>query len=90
VIGEPAAIQNQKPALSAANVSKIQNLIEPLSAREREVLHLVAAGLSNNQIADKLIVTVGTIKRHLNNIYGKLGVASRTQALARARELNLL
>lgn len=65
-------------------------LIEPLSARELEVLRLVAAGSSNSQIADQLIVTVGTVKRHLNNIFSKLDVNSRTQALARARALGLL
>jgi LuxR family maltose regulon positive regulatory protein len=66
------------------------NLVEPLSEREREILRLVADGLSNSQLADKLIVTVGTVKKHLNNIYGKLGVASRTQAIVRGRELGLL
>lgn len=65
-------------------------LIEPLSARELEVLHWVQQGLSDSQIASQLILAVGTVKRHLNNIYGKLGVRSRTQALARARALNLL
>lgn len=54
------------------------------------MLRLVAAGLSNRQIADKLIVTVGTVKRHLNNIFGKLSVSSRTQALMRAQEEKLL
>jgi LuxR family maltose regulon positive regulatory protein len=53
-------------------------------------LGLVADGLSNSQIAGKIIVTVGTVKKHLNNIYGKLGVASRTQAIARGRKLGLL
>ncbi|MEZ4735049.1 MAG: LuxR C-terminal-related transcriptional regulator [Caldilineaceae bacterium] len=67
-----------------------QNFVEPLSAREREILHLVVNGLSNQAIADEIIVTVGTVKKHLNNIYGKLGVASRTQAIARGRELGLL
>jgi LuxR family transcriptional regulator, maltose regulon positive regulatory protein len=65
-------------------------LIEPLSARELEVLHWVQQGFSDSQIASQLILAVGTVKRHLNNIYGKLGVRSRTQALARARALNLL
>jgi len=65
-------------------------LVESLSERELEVLRLVAAGLSNSQIADKLIVTVGTVKRHLNNIFGKLNVSSRAQALARGHELDLL
>jgi LuxR family transcriptional regulator, maltose regulon positive regulatory protein len=79
---EPSNIQNLK--------SKIQNLIEPLSERELEVLHLVAAGLSNSQIAARLIVTTGTVKTHINHIFGKLAVQSRTQAVARARELGLL
>jgi LuxR family transcriptional regulator, maltose regulon positive regulatory protein len=61
-----------------------------LSAREREVLRLIAEGHSNQAIADALIVAVSTVKRHINNIYGKLDVRSRTQALARARELKLL
>lgn len=62
----------------------------PLSEREREVLRLVAAGLSNQETAAHLSVTAGAVKKHLSNIYGKLGVSSRTQALARARELDLL
>jgi LuxR family maltose regulon positive regulatory protein len=65
-------------------------LVEPLSARELEVLHLVAAGLSNREIAERLVVAIGTVKKHLNNMYGKLGVNSRTQAMARARDLDLL
>lgn len=65
-------------------------LIEPLSARELEVLQLIEAGHTNQQIADELIIAVSTVKRHINNIYGKLHAQSRTHALARARELNLL
>ena len=65
-------------------------LVEPLSERELEVLHLVAAGLSNREIADRLIVSVRTVKKHVQNIHEKLGVHSRTAAVARARELNLL
>ena len=64
--------------------------IDPLSQREQEVLDLVAAGLSNREIAEVLFVTVGTIKKHLNNIFSKLDVKSRTQAAARGRELGLL
>jgi LuxR family maltose regulon positive regulatory protein len=67
-----------------------QPLIEPLSERELQVLRLMAAGKSNREIAEELVLAVGTIKRHLNNIYGKLNVASRTQCAARARELGLL
>ncbi|MCB0167567.1 MAG: tetratricopeptide repeat protein, partial [Anaerolineae bacterium] len=67
-----------------------QPLVEPLSERELEVLQLLAEGLTNQQIAEKLFVVIGTIKKHTSNIYGKLGVSNRTQAIARARELNLL
>ncbi len=65
-------------------------LIEPLSTREQDVLELLAAGLSNAEMAAQLVVTVGTIKTHIKSIYGKLGVHSRTQAVARAREAGLL
>jgi len=64
--------------------------VEPLSKREKEVLQLIAQGLSNEQIADRLFVSVSTIKTHLINIYSKLGVERRTQAVARAQELKLL
>jgi LuxR family maltose regulon positive regulatory protein len=70
--------------------SEVEPLVEPLSDRELEVLGLVAAGLSNREISTELYITVGTVKRHTNHIYGKLGVHSRTQAVARARELRLL
>jgi LuxR family maltose regulon positive regulatory protein len=65
-------------------------LVEPLTPRETEVLQLMAAGLSNREIAEALIVAVGTVKAHLHHIYGKLAVRSRTEAAARARELDLL
>ncbi len=67
-----------------------QLLIEPLSQRELEVLDLLAAGHTNQTIADELVIALSTVKKHVNNIFGKLGVASRTQAVSRARELNLL
>ena len=67
-----------------------ETLIDPLSERELEVLRLIAAGLSNREIADRLTITVGTAKRHVSNIYGKLDVHSRVQAVARARDLYLL
>jgi ATP/maltotriose-dependent transcriptional regulator MalT len=63
---------------------------DPLSERELEVLRLVANGLSNQDIADKLFLSPGTVKRHLNNIYQKLDVHSRTQALELARKFQLL
>lgn len=64
--------------------------IETLSDRELEVLGLIANGKSNREIAGKLIVTEGTVKWHIKNIYAKLKVQSRTQAIIRSRELNLL
>jgi LuxR family maltose regulon positive regulatory protein len=68
----------------------VQSLIEPLSDRELEVLRLIAAGLANREIAEELVIATGTVKRHINHIYGKLGVSSRTQAIAKARDLRLL
>jgi len=67
-----------------------QPLIEPLSGRELEIIRLVSEGKSNQQIADALIIARGTVKKHLNNIFGKLGAQNRTQCVARARELDLL
>jgi LuxR family transcriptional regulator, maltose regulon positive regulatory protein len=77
------------PGSSAADAPS-QLLPEPLSARELEVLRLLAEGLSYRQIADRLIVAQGTVQAHCGSIYGKLGVNNRTQALSRARELHLL
>ncbi len=65
-------------------------LVEPLSERELEVLHLVAAGLSNRQIADQLIISPGTAKTHVHNICGKLGARNRTEAATRAKEIGLV
>ena len=65
-------------------------LVEPLTEREREVLQLIAAGRSNREIAGELFVAEGTIKAHVHNIYGKLMVRSRTEAIAYAQLLHLL
>ena len=65
-------------------------LFEPLSKRELEILRLIDEGCTNQEIAERLIITLHTVKKHSSNIYGKLGVRSRTQALSRARELRLL
>ncbi|HLY26799.1 MAG TPA: response regulator transcription factor, partial [Aggregatilineales bacterium] len=80
-------IEGVQSPLSAA---PSQSLLDPLSERELEVLRLLADGLSNAEIAQKLFLSVGTVKVHTRNIYGKLGVSSRTQAVAEARDLNLL
>ena len=65
-------------------------LVEPLSRREREVLALLGASLSNREIAARLVITVGTVKRHVNSIYGKLAVSTRAEAIRRARSLGHL
>jgi len=83
-----AAFSHQQPP-SISNVRSAA-LVEPLSDRELQVLRLIAEGLANQEIAAQLVVAPSTIKTHINNIYGKLGVQSRTEAIARAHELNLL
>jgi len=65
-------------------------LAEPLSERELEILALIAAGDSNREIASRLFVSASTVKTHINNLYRKLGARSRTQAVARAREMGVL
>jgi LuxR family maltose regulon positive regulatory protein len=67
-----------------------EKLAEPLSEREQEVLQLVAQGLTNQQIATRLVISIRTVKKHVENIHGKLGVQNRTQAVAHARALGLL
>jgi DNA-binding CsgD family transcriptional regulator len=65
-------------------------LIEPLTERERQVLRLIADGMSNQEIAEELQLTVSTVKSHVLNIYGKLRVNRRIQAVTRAKELRLI
>jgi LuxR family maltose regulon positive regulatory protein len=67
-----------------------QNLAEPLSEREIEVLRLIAEGYKYKEIAERLVVSINTIRHHTRNVYGKLNVNNRTQAIGRARELNLM
>jgi LuxR family maltose regulon positive regulatory protein len=78
-VGRP---ERAEPAASA--------LVEPLTKRELEVLGLIAGGKPNQEIADELVVTLATVKKHSSHIFDKLGAASRTQAVARARELGLI
>jgi LuxR family maltose regulon positive regulatory protein len=73
------------PAASTITTETPAPSLDALSAREQEVLRLLAAGLSNAEIAERLIVSPGTVKRHLHNLYSKLGVTNRTQAAACAR-----
>jgi len=65
-------------------------MVEPLSERELEVLVLIVSGLSNQEIADQLFVQLSTVKKHVSNIFGKLGVTSRTQAILAARQMGLV
>jgi LuxR family transcriptional regulator, maltose regulon positive regulatory protein len=84
---------NQTPAAGARLAARKlppSELADPLTGREIEVLSLVAAGLSNQDIADRLFLSVGTVKRHVHNIFGKLDAGGRVEAIARARTLGLL
>ncbi len=65
-------------------------LVEPLSDRQLEVLRLIGEGLSNEEVADRLFLSVGTVKWHTSNIFGRLGVKNRTEAVARARQLDII
>jgi DNA-binding NarL/FixJ family response regulator len=67
-----------------------QSLIESLSERECEILRLIATGASNREIANTVFLAEGTVKNHVTNILGKLGVRDRTQAAIRAREIGLI
>jgi LuxR family transcriptional regulator, maltose regulon positive regulatory protein len=88
------AFRPAPPAGAAPSATRdaagIGGLAEPLSGRELEVLRLLAAGKPNQQIADELVVSLATVKKHVGHILGKLAAANRTQAVARARVLGLL
>jgi len=80
----------QRKSEGKPDLPPAQPLIEPLSQRELEILHLIARGLSNRQIAERLFLALDTVKGHNRNIFDKLQVKSRTEAVARAHELGLL
>jgi DNA-binding NarL/FixJ family response regulator len=85
-LAEP--LSTPSPIPSAAQPE--QPLIEPLTEREREVLQLMAQGETNAEIAEQLVIALGTVKWYASQIYGKLDVSNRTEAAVRARELKLL
>ncbi|MBV9690109.1 MAG: hypothetical protein JO202_10430 [Ktedonobacteraceae bacterium] len=80
----------EKRAGDHQQTARPDSLLEPLTPREREVLHLLMQGASNRQMAQDLVLSVGTIKKYVYTICGKLGVQSRTQAVIKASTLNLL
>jgi ATP/maltotriose-dependent transcriptional regulator MalT len=88
--GTSFPIQHPKLVVERSEGSTIQNLDEPLSPRELEVLRHIAAGRSNAEIARTLVIAVSTVKTHINSIFGKLGVTSRSQAIARAHALHIV
>jgi len=77
------------PDRAAKQTEPCEGLVEPLTARELEVLRLISRGLSNQEIADQLVVTLNTIKKHNYSIFQKLGVTNRAQAILAARALGL-
>jgi DNA-binding NarL/FixJ family response regulator len=83
IIAEFARLSPQRPSSS-------QPLHDALSERELEILRLLGHGASNKEIADRLVITVGTVKNHLTSILAKLGVRDRTQAALRAREMGII
>jgi len=86
LIGEQQSIER----FPSSSVLRSSSLIEPLSQREIEILQLIAQGLSNREIGDRLFLALDTIKGHNRKIFAKLQVHRRTEAVARARELGLL
>ncbi|HEV2452306.1 MAG TPA: LuxR C-terminal-related transcriptional regulator [Streptosporangiaceae bacterium] len=78
------------PAAWRSAGAAVPGLVEPLTSREMEVLYLLAAGSPNQLIAESLVVTLDTVKKHVTHVLGKLGAANRTEAVARARELGLI
>lgn len=76
--------------LPRVNVNRKDDLVEALSPREMEIMQLVATGVSNREIADRLVISEGTVKNHLSSILSKLGAKDRLQAVIKARELGIL
>jgi DNA-binding NarL/FixJ family response regulator len=76
--------------LTRKTAERSSSLIEPLSERELEILRLITKGASNREIADKLFLAEGTVKNHVTNILGKLGVRDRTQAAIKAKDVGLI
>jgi LuxR family maltose regulon positive regulatory protein len=87
--GYAAELLSRIGKISGMTQPSMQLLIEPLTTRELEVLRLIESGCSNQDIAEQLVISIPTVKRHISNIYAKLGVKSRTQAIAIGKELRI-
>jgi LuxR family maltose regulon positive regulatory protein len=87
--GYAAVLLSRIGKISGMTQPSMQLLIEPLTTREVEVLKLIEAGRSNEEISEQLVISIATVKRHISNIYAKLGVKSRTQAIAIGKELKI-
>jgi LuxR family maltose regulon positive regulatory protein len=88
---EDRAMQDESDHLTAPSPHlRTQPLTEPLTNRELDVLELLVQRFQNKEIAEKLFISPETVKKHLNNIYGKLNVSSRRQAVEHARDLGIL
>jgi len=83
-------VSKGEPPQEMPSSATLPPLVEPLSKRELEVLHLIAQGLSNQEISTRLFLTLSTVKGHNQRIFDKLQVQRRTEAVALARELGLL
>jgi LuxR family maltose regulon positive regulatory protein len=84
------AINQESPIPILRQRGAAAGLVEPLSARELEVLELLAAGRANQQIADELVLALDTVKKHVSHILDKLGASNRTEAVTHARDLGLI
>ena len=82
----------EQPAAASAGraAAAVPGLVEQLTARELEILALLAAGTPNPRIAAQLVVSLDTVKKHVSHVLGKLGAANRTEAVTRARQLGLI
>jgi LuxR family maltose regulon positive regulatory protein len=85
-----AALESETADEQQASRLAPLSLVEPLSGRELEVLRLLTTHLSSTQIAQELVISVSTVRSHVKNIYGKLNVHTRADAVRRAKELGLL
>jgi DNA-binding NarL/FixJ family response regulator len=90
VVAEFSRLAAGTPARAASPAAEQGALPQPLTERELDVLRAMAAGLSNKEIADRLVITEGTVKNHVSNLLGKLDVRDRTQAVLKAQSLKLI